>query len=119
VPAWRDWLEAHEVRQPFMQAHREIYLLTDTERAAGTYSNRFAAHLIKQHRFAMLCRQRGWRYTLQGEWDPANTPTIDHREQGAAPRRRSQHRGSRHRVANSAVAMQPPPPAIAWTRAPC
>ena len=76
VKAWREWLEAHEVSQPFKQAHREIYLLTEAERATGTYSNRFAAHLIKQHQFAMLCHQRGWRYTLQGEWDSANTPTI-------------------------------------------
>lgn len=76
VKAWRDWLEAHEVTQPFKQAHREIYLLTEAERRTATYSNRFAAHLIKQHQFAMLCRQRGWRYTLQGDWDSANTPTI-------------------------------------------
>ncbi len=76
VKAWRDWLEAHEVSQPFKQAHREIYLLTDAERTTGTYSNRFAAHLIKQHQFAMLCHQRGWRYTLQGAWDSANTPAL-------------------------------------------
>jgi len=76
VKAWRDWLESHEVSQPFKQAHREIYLLTEAERSTGTYSNRFAAHLIKQHQFAMLCQQRGWRYTLQGDWDSANTPTI-------------------------------------------
>jgi hypothetical protein len=76
VKGWRDWLEAHEMSQPFKQAHREIYLLTDAERGTGTYSNRFAAHLIKQHQFAMLCHQRGWRYTLQGDWDSANTPTI-------------------------------------------
>jgi hypothetical protein len=76
VKAWREWLEAHEVSQPFKQAHREIYLLTEAERTTGTYSNRFAAHLIKQHQFAMLCHQRGWRYTLQGDWDSANTPTI-------------------------------------------
>jgi hypothetical protein len=76
VKAWREWLEAHEVSQPFKQAHREIYLFTEAERTTGTYSNRFAAHLIKQHQFAMLCHQRGWRYTLQGAWDSANTPTI-------------------------------------------
>ena len=76
VKGWREWLEAHEVSQPFKQAHREIYLLTEAERATGTYSNRFAAHLIKQHQFAMLCQQRGWRYTLQGLWDSANTPTL-------------------------------------------
>jgi Domain of unknown function (DUF4132) len=76
VKAWRDWLVAHELSQPFKQAHREIYLVTDAERATGTYSNRFAAHLIKQHQFAMLCHQRGWQYRLQGDWDSANTPTI-------------------------------------------
>jgi hypothetical protein len=76
VKAWREWLEVHGVSQPFKQAHREIYLLTDAERATGTYSNRFAAHLIKQHQFAMLCRERGWRYSLQGDWDSANTPTL-------------------------------------------
>jgi hypothetical protein len=31
VLAWRDWLRKHEVRQPFKQAHREIYILTDAE----------------------------------------------------------------------------------------
>jgi hypothetical protein len=76
VKAWRDWLDAHEVRQPFKQAHREIYLLTDAERTTGTYSNRFAAHIIRQHQFTALCQQRGWRYTLQGSWDSANTPTL-------------------------------------------
>ncbi|MEU9141481.1 DUF4132 domain-containing protein [Streptomyces sp. NPDC048404] len=40
VVAWRDWLERHEITQPFEQAHREVYLLTDAERATGTYSRR-------------------------------------------------------------------------------
>jgi hypothetical protein len=77
VEAWRQWLERHQVRQPFKQAHREIYVLTDAERATATYSNRFAAHIIKQHQFAALCLQRGWRYTLQGQWDSHNTPFRD------------------------------------------
>jgi hypothetical protein len=76
VQAWREWLEAHGIRQPFKQAHREIYILTDAERQSGLYSNRFAAHILKQHQFGALCHQRGWRYTLQGEWDSANTPTL-------------------------------------------
>jgi hypothetical protein len=76
VEAWRDWLEAHEVRQPFKQAHREVYRLTDAERQTGVYSNRFAAHLLRQHQFSALCLARGWRYRLQGEWDSANTPTL-------------------------------------------
>jgi hypothetical protein len=76
VKTWRDWLGAHQVRQPFKQAHREIYILTDAERATQAYSNRFAAHILKQHQFAALCHQRGWRYGLQGNWDSANTPSL-------------------------------------------
>ena len=76
VLAWRQWLVDHNVTQPFKQAHREIYVLTDAERQTGTYSNRFAAHIIRQHQFAELAKQRGWRYTLQGGWDSANTPEL-------------------------------------------
>ena len=76
VSAWREWLERHQVRQPFKQAHREIYILTDAERRTETYSNRFAAHIIRQHQFTALCQQRGWRYTLQGAWDSHNIPTL-------------------------------------------
>lgn len=77
VLAWRKWLEEHEVRQPFKQAHREVYILTDAERQTETYSNRFAAHVIRQHQFSALCQARGWRYKLQGDWDSANTPTLE------------------------------------------
>src|SRR5262249_10834338 len=77
VQAWRNWLETHAVRQPFKQAHREIYVLTQAERRTGTYSNRFAAHIIRQHQFQALCQGRGWRYKLQGNWDSANTPTLE------------------------------------------
>lgn len=77
VRRWREWLADHGVTQPFKQAHREIYLLTDAERATETYSNRFAAHILKQHQFNALCRERGWHYTLQGGWDSHNTPYVD------------------------------------------
>jgi hypothetical protein len=75
VLAWRDWLAAHEVQQPFKQAHREIYLLTDAERATRVYSNRFAAHIIRQHQFNALCAARGWKNQLRlmvdDEYPPA------------------------------------------------
>lgn len=77
VEAWRNWLDGHQVRQPFKQAHREIYVLTDAERQTGAYSNRFAAHILRQHQFSALCLQRGWRYRLQGPFDSANTPEIE------------------------------------------
>ncbi|WP_404818476.1 DUF4132 domain-containing protein [Streptomyces triticiradicis] len=65
VVAWRDWLERHGITQPFKQAHREVYLLTDAERATGTYSNRFAAHYVRQHQFNSLAAVRGWRNKLR------------------------------------------------------
>ena len=63
--AWRNWLLEHQVQQPFKQAHRELYLLTPAEENTRVYSNRFAAHIIKQHQFNALCGQRGWKNTLR------------------------------------------------------
>ena len=77
VLSWRCWLEDHGVCQPFKQAHREVYFLTDAERATGTHSHRFAAHILRQHQFAALCRERGWQFTLMGQWDSHNTPYLD------------------------------------------
>ncbi|WP_406442829.1 DUF4132 domain-containing protein [Streptomyces sp. NBC_01613] len=65
IVAWRDWLERHGITQPFKQAHREVYLLTDAERTTGTYSNRFAAHVLRQHQFHSLAAVRGWRNKLR------------------------------------------------------
>jgi len=76
VLAWRQWLQRHAVTQPFKQAHREIYLLTTAERETATYSLRFAGHLLRQHQLQALCRERGWRYALQGSFDNANVPTL-------------------------------------------
>jgi hypothetical protein len=75
ILSWRCWLEDHHVVQPFKQAHREVYLLTDAERQTATYSNRFAGHVLRQHQMAGLCRERGWEYRLQGGgFDGANYP---------------------------------------------
>jgi len=64
VLRWRVWLEENGVVQPFKQAHREVYLLTDPERTTRLYSNRFAAHLLEHYPLHALCRERGWAYTL-------------------------------------------------------
>jgi Domain of unknown function (DUF4132) len=77
VLAWQSWLERLQIRQPFKQAHREIYLLTDAERATESYSNRFAGHLLRHHQFKALAQGRGWRYSLQGWFDADNTPTLE------------------------------------------
>ena len=77
ILSWRAWLEDHGVRQPFKQAHREVYILTDAERETGTYSNRFAGHIVRQHQLAALCRERGWQFNLMGEWDSHNNPQLE------------------------------------------
>ena len=76
VLAWRDWLAELEIRQPFKQAHREVYLLTDAERATRTYSNRFAAHVLKQHQFNALCAARGWKKKLRLMVDDVYPPAT-------------------------------------------
>ncbi len=82
VMAWRDWLAELEIRQPFKQAHREVYLLTDAERNTRVYSNRFAAHVLKQHQFNALCGARGWKNSLRlmvdDEYPPATRPLPAH-----------------------------------------
>lgn len=69
VLAWREWLMQHEITQPFKQAHREIYPLTDAERKTVDHSLRYANHILKHGQFNALCTQRGWKQTLGGYWD--------------------------------------------------
>lgn len=76
VLAWREWLERHQVTQPFKQAHREVYLLTDAERTTRVYSNRFAAHILRQHQFNALCAARGWRNKLRLMVDDSYPPAT-------------------------------------------
>lgn len=75
VLAWRRCIMQAELTQPIKQAHREVYVLTDAERATDIYSNRFAAHILRQHQFRALCQARGWRYEFQGGWDSHNIPS--------------------------------------------
>jgi hypothetical protein len=65
VLAWRAWLEQTKIKQPWKQAHREVYILTAAEERTNTYSNRFAAHILKQHQFAQLAALRGWNNRLR------------------------------------------------------
>lgn len=74
IVAWREKIETQKIEQAFKQAHREIYVVTDAERQTEVYSNRFAAHILRQHQFKALCNARGWTYTLQGMWDSWNIP---------------------------------------------
>lgn len=76
ITAWRRRVEEAGVTQPFKQAHREVYLLTDAERNTGTYSNRFAAHILRQHQFSALCAARGWKNRLRLMVDDSFPPAM-------------------------------------------
>jgi hypothetical protein len=69
IHAWRRRIDEIEITQPFKQAWREIYVLTDAERQTETYSNRFASHVLQQSQFRAIGRARGWNVPAQGNWD--------------------------------------------------
>ncbi|MEO7690991.1 MAG: DUF4132 domain-containing protein [Sphingomonas sp.] len=77
VLAWRQRIMDQGITQPIKQAHREIYVLTDAERRTDIYSNRFAAHILRQHQFRALCQARGWRFEFLGGWDSWGMPTRE------------------------------------------
>jgi hypothetical protein len=72
IVAWRRYIETNEITQPFKQAHREVYVLTDAEQTTGNYSNRFAAHVVRRHQLAALCKERGWKMDLWDTGDPVS-----------------------------------------------
>lgn len=76
VLGWRGFLEEWEIVQPFKQAHREVYLLTPAEEQTQIYSNRFAAHLLRQHQFNALCAARGWKNKLRLMVDDTYPPAT-------------------------------------------
>ncbi len=68
VDAWRSLVEEHGVRQPFKQAHRELFRAGVEDGPDQRRSTRFAGHVVRQPQFAALCRSRDWQYTLQGAY---------------------------------------------------
>ena len=58
---WREHLVTAELRQPFKQAFREVYLLTPAEEATEGYSNRFAGHIVRYQQLYALLKERGWQ----------------------------------------------------------
>ncbi|MEU3555155.1 DUF4132 domain-containing protein [Streptomyces fragilis] len=69
IRAWRELLVAEQLRQPFKQAFRKIYLLTPAEQETRLYSNRFAAHIVHYPRLYALFKERGWRANFLGPYD--------------------------------------------------
>lgn len=69
IAAWRTLLRERQLRQPFKQAYREIYLLAPAERETRLYSNRFAAHIVHYPQVYALAKQRGWGVRALGWFD--------------------------------------------------
>ncbi|WP_420386606.1 DUF4132 domain-containing protein [Roseivirga sp.] len=76
VLLWRDKIEKLNWQQPVKQAYREIYILTDAEINTRVYSNRMAAHILKQHQFNALTSIRNWKYQLMGAFDDGRDNEI-------------------------------------------
>ena len=81
VRRWRQQVRERGLRQPFKQVYREVYRITDAELRTESYSNRFAAHVLRQHVMASVCQSRGWMYKLMGSFDsgsPCPTFQVPH-----------------------------------------
>ncbi|TKK83780.1 DUF4132 domain-containing protein [Herbidospora galbida] len=69
VRAWREVVQDKEIRQPFKQAFREVYLLTPAEEATRVYSGRFENHIVHYSQIRALFKDRGWTSRYMGFWD--------------------------------------------------
>jgi hypothetical protein len=78
IRLWREFMMEHTIVQPLKQAYREVYLLTEAEIHTRTYSNRMAAHILKQHQFNSLAKTRGWKYSLLGAFDNGRDNDMAH-----------------------------------------
>ena len=58
--AWRDFIFAQQLTQPFKQAFREVYMLTPAEELAGDHSKRFAGHYLRGNTLYSLGKSREW-----------------------------------------------------------
>jgi hypothetical protein len=76
IIGWRSFLSDRSIKQPIKQAFREVYILTDAELNTRSYSNRMAAHILKQHQFNTLAKMRGWKYSLLGAYDDGRDGEI-------------------------------------------
>ncbi len=74
--SWRIRLEKLKVKQGLKQVYREVYLLTEAEVNTKEYSNRMAAHLLKQHQFKALTGIRGWAFSLMGAYDDGRDTDV-------------------------------------------
>jgi hypothetical protein len=82
VAAWRRFLVERTLAQPLKQAFREVYVLAPVERETRTYSNRFAAHIVRYGQIYAVVKSRGWAVNALGPWD-GGYEAIARRELGA------------------------------------
>ena len=59
-PAWQRDLIVRRERQPFKQLFRELYVLTDRERADVSFSTRYAGHQLQPRAELAQLGGRGW-----------------------------------------------------------
>ncbi|MFI6455461.1 DUF4132 domain-containing protein [Streptosporangium amethystogenes] len=71
VRAWREVVQGKELRQPYKQAFREVYLLTPAEEETRDHSRRFSNHMLRYGQAKALLTDRGWTGMSLGHWDPA------------------------------------------------
>lgn len=76
VQAWRNFMLSNEIKQPFKQAYREVYIVTGAEINTSTFSNRFNNHVIRHHKFVALAQQRLWRYSHSNLYSGGENPSI-------------------------------------------
>lgn len=76
ITLWKTYLQDNQIEQPFKQVNREIYRLNTIETKIQAHSTRFASHVVQQHTFDALCKQRGWQYSLQGDFDGSDIASI-------------------------------------------
>lgn len=58
--AWQQHFFKQEIKQPFKQVFRELYLPTEDELKAETSSKRYAGHQIQPKKTVALLKSRGW-----------------------------------------------------------
>lgn len=78
VQAWRNFMLSNEIKQPFKQAYREVYIVTDAEISTSTFSNRFNNHVIRHFKFVALAQQRLWIYSKSNVYSTMDYPYIEY-----------------------------------------
>jgi hypothetical protein len=59
-PLWQKNIMEKEVKQPFKQVFRELYVITEDEIKNDGYTNRFAGYQIEGKRMLGIMKSRGW-----------------------------------------------------------